>query len=78
MKFMDHTILRAKYFDTDIGVCRCGYTGEDGFELSIQNNKIEQLYDILLKNNLVNPAGLGARDSLRLEAGLCLHGNDMD
>lgn len=46
---MDHTILRAKYFDTDIGVCRCGYTGEDGFELSIQNNKIEQLYDILLK-----------------------------
>lgn len=53
-----------------------GYTGEDGFEISVSNEKVEDLCDLLLRE--AKPAGLGARDSLRLEAGLCLHGNDMD
>lgn len=57
---------------------RCGYTGEDGFEISVHESNIEKLFDFLLKQPEVEPAGLGARDSLRLEAGLCLHGNDMN
>merc|ERR1712212_1089974 len=61
----------------DIGVTRCGYTGEDGFELSIPNEKAEELSRLLLSTSPVQPTGLGARDSLRLEAGLCLYGNDM-
>lgn len=59
-------------------VTRCGYTGEDGFELSVPENRAVELADVLLKQEGVNLAGLGARDSLRLEAGLCLHGNDID
>ncbi len=58
--------------------CRCGYTGEDGFEISVDNSNAVKLADLLLQNQIVRPAGLGSRDSLRLEAGLCLHGNDMD
>jgi len=57
---------------------RCGYTGEDGFELSVPNDKAVALAEALLSDPLVKPAGLGARDSLRLEAGLCLYGNDLD
>jgi len=57
---------------------RCGYTGEDGFELSVPNGDATKLAEALLADDSVKPAGLGARDSLRLEAGLCLYGNDLD
>jgi aminomethyltransferase len=56
---------------------RCGYTGEDGFELSVMADKAEQLARTLLNDPLVRPIGLGARDTLRLEAGLCLYGHDL-
>jgi aminomethyltransferase len=60
-------------------VTRCGYTGEDGFEISVVEAKAVDLARAMLKESkIVKPAGLGARDSLRLEAGLCLYGNDLD
>ncbi|ERL90266.1 hypothetical protein D910_07618 [Dendroctonus ponderosae] len=59
-------------------ISRCGYTGEDGFELSIPANNAEKVVQTLLENADVKLAGLGARDSLRLEAGLCLYGSDID
>lgn len=59
-------------------VTRSGYTGEDGFEISVPADKAEALARTLLDQPEVAPAGLGARDSLRLEAGLCLYGNDID
>jgi len=59
-------------------VSRSGYTGEDGFEISVPNDKAEELARLLLAQPEVAPIGLGARDSLRLEAGLCLYGHDMD
>ena len=59
-------------------VSRSGYTGEDGFEISVPADKAEALADRLVAEPEVAPAGLGARDSLRLEAGLCLYGNDID
>ena len=58
-------------------ITRSGYTGEDGFEISIPNNKVETLTKLLIENK-VNPIGLGARDTLRLEAGLCLYGHDLN
>jgi len=57
---------------------RCGYTGEDGFEISVPNADAERLARALLSHQDVAPIGLGARDSLRLEAGLCLYGHDLD
>ena len=57
---------------------RSGYTGEDGFEISVASEKVEALARELLTDDKVRPAGLGARDSLRLEAGLCLYGHDID
>ena len=57
---------------------RSGYTGEDGFEISVPSDRAEALAGALLAEPEVAPAGLGARDSLRLEAGLCLYGNDID
>lgn len=57
---------------------RTGYTGEDGFELSIPNDRVVELAEALLKDPKAKFAGLGARDALRLEAGLCLYGNDLD
>lgn len=60
-----------------VNVSRSGYTGEDGFELSVANEDAPALFDLLMADPLVEPAGLGARDSLRLEAGLCLYGHDM-
>jgi aminomethyltransferase len=59
-------------------VSRSGYTGEDGFEISVPAQIVEALWEALLRNPLVAPIGLGARDSLRLEAGLCLYGADLD
>jgi aminomethyltransferase len=59
-------------------VSRSGYTGEDGFEISVPNPQAEQLARLLLAQPEVAAIGLGARDSLRLEAGLCLYGHDMD
>lgn len=56
---------------------RTGYTGEDGFELSIPNDKATELARKFMSDNRVRMTGLGARDSLRLEAGLCLYGNDL-
>lgn len=59
-------------------ISRSGYTGEDGFEISIPAGKAEEVARLLLAQPEVAPIGLGARDSLRLEAGLCLYGHDMD
>jgi aminomethyltransferase len=59
-------------------VSRSGYTGEDGFEISVPADRAEALAGALLAEPEVAPAGLGARDSLRLEAGLCLYGSDID
>ncbi|XP_024240498.1 aminomethyltransferase, mitochondrial [Oncorhynchus tshawytscha] len=59
-------------------VTRCGYTGEDGVEISVPKSGVVALTERLLANSEVKLAGLGARDSLRLEAGLCLYGNDID
>jgi aminomethyltransferase len=59
-------------------VSRSGYTGEDGYEISAAANKIGEIWDTLLLDGNVKPIGLGARDSLRLEAGLCLYGHDID
>lgn len=58
-------------------VSRSGYTGEDGYEISLANEDAEALARLLLKHPDVEPIGLGARDSLRLEAGLCLYGHDL-
>lgn len=59
-------------------VCRSGYTGEDGFEIAVDADAAEDLARHLLHEPEVKPAGLGARDTLRLEAGLCLYGADLD
>lgn len=59
-------------------VSRSGYTGEDGFEISVFAKDAARLWQLLLADPLVKPVGLGARDSLRLEAGLCLYGHDID
>lgn len=62
----------------DCFVTRSGYTGEDGFEISVAADDAERLARLLLADARVEPIGLGARDSLRLEAGLCLYGHDID
>jgi aminomethyltransferase len=62
----------------DLFVTRSGYTGEDGFEISVPADAAEALARELLAQPEVKPVGLGARNSLRLEAGLCLYGNDID
>jgi aminomethyltransferase len=59
-------------------ISRSGYTGEDGYEISVPNDKAVELAKLLLAQPEVAPIGLGARDSLRLEAGLCLYGHDID
>ena len=62
----------------DLIITRSGYTGEDGFEISIHNDHVDAFARALLAQAEVKPIGLGARNSLRLEAGLCLYGNDID
>ena len=59
-------------------VARAGYTGEDGYEISVAADRADELAHMLLDEPEVEPAGLGARDSLRLESGLCLYGHDLD
>ncbi|MBV9567173.1 MAG: glycine cleavage system aminomethyltransferase GcvT [Hyphomicrobiales bacterium] len=59
-------------------VSRSGYTGEDGYEVSIKSAHAVAIWSALLRDGAVKPIGLGARDSLRLEAGLCLYGHDID
>jgi len=73
--------MQAGAFDLagfDALISRSGYTGEDGFEISIPADKAAAFARQLLSDERVKPIGLGARDSLRLEAGLCLYGHDMD
>lgn len=78
----DLRFMRCAYIQKDgekFMVSRSGYTGEDGFELLLPNNeKGLAIVEALLADVRVKPIGLGARDSLRLEAGLCLYGHDMD
>src|SRR3954466_10333287 len=76
MKFMDSG--PHKVAGLDCFVSRSGYTGEDGFEISVPAGDAERLAKALLDNPDVMPIGLGARDSLRLEGGLCLYGHDID
>ncbi len=61
-----------------LAITRSGYTGEDGFEISIPSEDAVRIAEMLLGHDAVAPIGLGARDSLRLEAGLCLYGHDID
>jgi aminomethyltransferase len=67
-----------KVGDFDCHISRSGYTGEDGFEISVAADQAADFARLLLAQNGVQPIGLGARDSLRLEAGLCLYGHDID
>ncbi|RRJ84086.1 glycine cleavage system aminomethyltransferase GcvT [Aestuariirhabdus litorea] len=76
MVFMDSRHLTID--GVDCFVSRSGYTGEDGFEISIPNAEAERLCRLFLEQPEVEAIGLGARDSLRLEAGLCLYGHDID
>ncbi|NKM26411.1 glycine cleavage system aminomethyltransferase GcvT [Rhizobium laguerreae] len=76
MKFMD--VRHCRLHDVSCLVSRSGYSGEDGFEISIPSDKAVDVTMRLLEHPDVQAIGLGARDSLRLEAGLCLYGNDID
>ncbi len=76
MLFMD--VADLKIGGTPVVVSRSGYSGEDGFEISIPADETERVARLLLADDRVEAIGLGARDSLRLEAGLCLYGNDID
>lgn len=76
MRFMD--VAEALLHDVSCIISRSGYTGEDGFEISIPATSAEDVVKRILEHPDVLPIGLGARDSLRLEAGLCLYGNDID
>jgi aminomethyltransferase len=76
MRFMD--VRAMEVMDVACIVSRSGYTGEDGFEISVPASHAETLARALLANGDVAMVGLGARDSLRLEAGLCLYGADLD
>jgi aminomethyltransferase len=76
MVFMQHG--RFEIEGTPVWISRAGYTGEDGFEISVPADRTEALARRLLAEDEVEAIGLGARDSLRLEAGLCLYGHDID
>ena len=83
MKFMHSIWHKIKKIESLCQITRCGYTGEDGFEIAIPNSAAHELADLILGikesngENIAKPVGLGARDTLRLEAGLCLYGNDL-
>jgi aminomethyltransferase len=72
------TATSAEFDGIDCGISRSGYTGEDGFEISIPVKDVERIARTLLREPEVKPIGLGARDSLRLEAGLPLYGHELD
>ncbi len=83
----DVDLSRIKYYEFTIGtvagvdkvyISRTGYTGEDGFELYFPGEHAEKIWKALTASGEVTPAGLGARDSLRLEMGMALYGNDID
>ena len=76
MRFMD--VRAVTLAGAECLAMRAGYTGEDGFEISVPAESAEGVADALLGTEAVRLAGLGARDTLRLEAGLCLHGQDID
>ncbi len=76
MRFLD--VATCDLLGAACWVSRSGYTGEDGFEISVPHDKAVALAQVLLDHPDVAPIGLGARDSLRLEAGLCLYGHDID
>ncbi|MEZ5752696.1 MAG: glycine cleavage system aminomethyltransferase GcvT [Paracoccaceae bacterium] len=76
MRFMDVATL--DWDGVALWISRSGYSGEDGFEISVPESRAEALARALLAMPEVAPIGLGARDSLRLEAGLCLYGHDID
>ena len=76
MRFMD--VASLDWDGTELWVSRSGYTGEDGYEISVPDDRATALTEALLAMDEVEAIGLGARDSLRLEAGLCLYGNDID
>ncbi|WP_353473630.1 glycine cleavage system aminomethyltransferase GcvT [Salipiger sp. H15] len=76
MRFMD--VATIELCGAECWISRSGYTGEDGFEISVPEDKAVELARALLAHDDVEPIGLGARDSLRLEAGLCLYGHDID
>ena len=76
MRFMD--VARPEWQGVELWISRSGYTGEDGFEISLPEAAAEAFAKALLDQSEVLPIGLGARDSLRLEAGLCLYGHDLD
>ncbi len=76
MRFMD--VATPEWRGQELWVSRSGYTGEDGFEISVPEAQVMDFARALLAQEGVAPIGLGARDSLRLEAGLCLYGHDID
>jgi len=76
MRFMD--VATVTLAGAECWVSRSGYTGEDGYEISVPEGAAETLAEAVLAHPDVLPIGLGARDSLRLEAGLCLYGHDID
>jgi len=75
-KFMHSTQMNLAGIEAQVS--RSGYTGEDGFEISVHAQDAAKLWKLLLSDERVKPIGLGARDSLRLEAGLCLYGHELD
>lgn len=76
MRFMDHHVIDSAF--GDLWISRSGYTGEDGFEISVHDTAAPAFAKALLADTRCLPVGLGARDTLRLEAGLCLYGHDLD
>lgn len=76
MPFM--SAIATRFDAIPVHVSRSGYSGEDGYEISVHADKASILFDRLMAHDDVKPIGLGARDSLRLEAGLCLYGHDID
>ncbi|MCF6305786.1 MAG: glycine cleavage system aminomethyltransferase GcvT [Rhodobacteraceae bacterium] len=76
LKFMETGLF--DLLGSECRIARLGYTGEDGYEISLPNDRAVEITRKFLEHPDLAPAGLGARDSLRLEAGLCLYGNDID
>ncbi len=77
LNFMEAAFMAVPCIDENVLVSRCGYTGEDGFEISVSDLNASKFFEMLLKQSEIKPCGLGARDTLRLEAGLCLYGHEM-